>query len=308
MKPSIVNVTWRLCVGFVAASTATAAPNKAPGSAVDQDGSEIVIITPRKDNTLFNTAGDRSSGSGDAVFSGRTGIGGGGTVQRAVLSFDVAGNVPPGSTITAASLTLTLVSAGVSGDQTHSLHRLLADWGEGTSVGLGGTGAPATPGDATWSHTFFPDSFWINAGGDFDPVASATQVVGITHGTAYTWDSTPQLVADAQDMLDDYCGNFGWLVQGNEIDFNTAKKFASKENLTPARWPVLTVSFDPSGNPIPADCNSDGVVDLIDYRDFAPCLQGPHGALGPECKCFDVDFDCGVSLSDFASLQVNFGD
>lgn len=307
MKRSIFNMAWRLCVGFVAASSATGAPHTASGSAVAQDDSEIAIITPRKDNTLFNTVADRSSGAGDAVFSGRTGAGGGGTVQRAVLEFDVAGNVPPGSTITAASLTLTLVSGGASGDQTHSLHRLTADWGEGTSVGLGGNGAPATPGDATWSHTFFPDSFWSNPGGDFDPAASATRVVGITSFMAYTWESTPQLVADVQDMLDEYCGNFGWLVQGNEVDFNTAKKFASKENLTLEWRPVLTVSFERAGSPIPADCNNDGVVDLLDFADFAPCLLGPLGGLGPECECFDVDFDCSVSLTDFSSLKASFG-
>lgn len=282
-------------------------PNTPPDSAVDKNGCEIVAITPRKDNTLFNTGTDASSGAGDAVFSGKTGLGGGGTVQRAVLAFDVTGNVPPGSTITAASLTLTLVQAGLSGDQSHSLHRLTADWGEGMSVGIGGNGAPAMSGDATWSHTFFPDSFWTSPGGDFDPVVSATQVVGLTP-MGYTWESTPQLVADVQDMLDDYCGNFGWLVQGNEIDFNSAKKFASKENLTPALWPVLTVSFERTASPIPADCNDDGVVDLLDYGDFAPCLLGPHGGLEAECKCFDVDFDCGVSLRDFASLQVSFGD
>ena len=277
-------------------------------AAEPQEGGEIVTITPRKDNTLFDTGTDSSSGAGDAVFSGKTGLGGGGTVQRAVLAFDVAGDVPPGSTITAASLTLTLVNAGGIDDQTHSLHRLTADWGEGTSVGLGGNGAPATPGDATWSHTFFPDSFWTNPGGDFDPVASATQVVGITPGTVYTWHSTPQLVADVQDMLDDYCGNFGWLVQGNEVVFNSAKKFASKENLNSAMHPVLTVTFERTASPIPADCNDDGVVDLIDYGDFAPCMLGPLGGLGPECKCFDVDFDCKVTLRSFASLQMNFGD
>ncbi len=276
-------------------------------AAEPQEGGEMVTMTPRKDNTLFNTGTDRSSGAGDAVFSGKTGLGGGGTVQRAVLAFDVAGDVPPGSTITAASLTLTLVQGGVSGDQSHSLHRLTADWGEGMSVGLGGNGAPATPGDATWSHTFFPDSFWTSPGGDFDPVASATQVVGITPGTAYTWESTPQLVVDVQDMLDVYCGNFGWLVQGNEIAFNSAKKFASKENLTLDIRPVLTISFERTASSIPADCNDDGVVDLFVYGDFAPCLLGPLGGLDPECECFDVDFDCGVSLRDFSFLQVNFG-
>ena len=32
------------------------------------------------------------------------------------------------------------------------------------------------------------------------------------------------------------------------------------------------------------------------------------GGLGPDCKCFDVDFDCNVTLKDFAALQMHFGD
>ena len=46
------------------------------------------------------------------------------------------------------------------------MRRALADWGEGTSFGLG-AGSPATPGDATWLHTFYNTDLWTNAGGDF---------------------------------------------------------------------------------------------------------------------------------------------
>ena len=48
------------------------------------------------------------------------------------------------------------------------LHKLLADWGEGTSQATGeeGQGAPATPNDATWRHRFFDTIFWTNEGGD----------------------------------------------------------------------------------------------------------------------------------------------
>jgi hypothetical protein len=73
-----------------------------------------------KDNTLFST-GTTSNGAGEFVFSGRTG---GGTMQRAVLAFDVAGALPAGAKITEASLTLSLVQTN-SGPQAHSLHRVL---------------------------------------------------------------------------------------------------------------------------------------------------------------------------------------
>ena len=63
-----------------------------------------------------------------------------------------------------------------------------------------------------------------------------------------------------------------------------------------------------SGSALLADCNADGVVDLCDYADFAPCMLGPVGGLGAVCKCFDTNFDCNVTLKDYATLQSNIGD
>src|SRR5262245_55242781 len=118
---------------------------------------ETVTLGATQDNTLFSTE-TTSNGAGDAVFSGRTGeVAGGGTRQRALLIFDVAAAVPAGSTILSATLTLTLIAAPPgAAAQVHSLHRVLADWGEGSSAAFGGQGAPAQPGDATWLHAFFP--------------------------------------------------------------------------------------------------------------------------------------------------------
>ncbi|MHC4093483.1 MAG: hypothetical protein ACYSVY_24955, partial [Planctomycetota bacterium] len=62
--------------------------------------------------------------------------------------------------------------------QIHSLHRVLADWGEGESSGSGGTGAPTEPGDATWIHRFYPDVFWASPGGDFEAAVSSSQSIG----------------------------------------------------------------------------------------------------------------------------------
>ena len=137
-------LVWPLSLGVVAA----------PGWA------DTVYVPALKDNTLYSTE-TTSNGAGTGLFCGRTGPAGGPTVQRSVMAFDVAGAVPAGSTVTDVTLTLTLVawSGNNSATQTHTLHRLLADWGEGTSMGDSGMGAPATVGDATWLHTFYATDF-----------------------------------------------------------------------------------------------------------------------------------------------------
>ena len=128
----------------------------------------IINIIPSKDNTLYEydpAEGDHSNGAGFHFFAGENGMG---ELRRGVLAFDIAGNIPAGSTITAVSLTMNM-SMTPAGALTVELHMLLADWGEGTShAPMGeGDGAPATPNDATWRHRFFDSVFWTMQGGDF---------------------------------------------------------------------------------------------------------------------------------------------
>ncbi len=214
---------------------------------------DVIALNPVKDNTIFAATldppnptdpppGTTSNGAG-SLFTGRTGLAGGETIQRALLAFDVAGNIPAGAVISSASLTLILEIAGPgSAGSVHNLHRLLSDWGEGTSDSFAGIGAPATPGDATWLHTFFPGQFWAAPGGDFDATVSSTQV--IDDSFSYTWASTPQLVGDVQDMLDNPADNFGWMIRGNEELTFASKKWISRESPIPFFRPVLTVEFE----------------------------------------------------------------
>ena len=184
-----------------------------------------VSLTPVKDNTLFESVdGSLSSGAGDFLFVGLSGAQvPPGLQHRAVLAFDLS-SIPQCSIVESASLTLTLIQASPFGGQDNvKLHHVLADWGEGTSNAFGGIGAPSTQDDATWIHTFFPDQFWGSAGGDFSPVISAGQTVGNTTGE-YTWGSTPLMVNDVQSWLINPDTNFGWIVIGNEMAQNTAKR------------------------------------------------------------------------------------
>lgn len=268
------------------------------GAAMAGGDLEHVSLIPVKDNTLFSL-GTTSNGAGDAVFSGQTGMQ---TRQRAVMAFDVAGNVPAGATIVSASLTLRLVQAnGQSPPQTHTVHRLLADWGEGASVGGGGTGAPARPGDATWFNTFFPDRFWLDAGGDFIEAPSSSLVVDIVQ-TDYTFPSTDETVADAQGWLDAPDTNFGWLIAGNEIDLNTSRRFASRESSNSDWVPVLTIEYRVP--PCPWDLDGDGTINVVDLlvliASFGPCADPS------DCPA-DFDGDGLVGVTDLLALLASLG-
>ena len=208
----------------------------------------MIGINPSKDNTLYeynSSEGDLSNGAGFHFFAGENAMN---EIRRGVLAFDIAGNVPPGSTITAVTLSLNMSMTAFGTPRTVELHKLLADWGEGTSHASGGEGmgAPATPNDATWRHRFYDTIFWTTQGGDFSATVSASQSVGPVG--QYTWSSA-QMIADVQSWLDNPATNFGWLVLGDESAGATAKRFDTRESASP---PVLTIVYtEPTTSPTP---------------------------------------------------------
>ena len=270
------------------------------GAVVGVGWADTVDLPAVKDNTLYSTT-TNSNGAGTGMFCGRTGVAGGPTVLRSVIAFDVAGAVPAGSTVTGVTLTLTLVawSPNNTATQTHTLHRLLADWGEGTSMGDSGIGAPATVGDATWLHTFYATDFWAAAGGDFQAAPSASASV-VSLPIAHTWGSTPGMVNDVQCWLDDPGCNNGWLLMGNETDLHTAKRFATHEWFLPAEHPVLTIEFTPPAV-CPADVDDDGEVGINDFL-----LVLANWGLCPGCPQ-DIDMDGTVGINDFLLVLANWG-
>jgi hypothetical protein len=207
-----------------------------------------VTLVSARDNTLYAiTNGSLANGAGEAMFSGFTM---GGELRRCLVAFDVAAVLPPGATVTAASLQL-FVTMTASAPGPMSLHRATASWGEGASQpdplvggGGGGGGGPAAPGDATWLHRFHPNVSWSSPGGDHDPNASATLAV---NGSGFAvWASTPQLVADVQSFLDTPAGNHGWLVRTPEQLADRARRFATREHANALWRPQLTITYLPA--------------------------------------------------------------
>src|SRR5262245_747007 len=93
-----------------------------------------VTLAAVADNTLFESvSGSLSNGKGSFLFAGNTADG---ELRRGLIKFDVASAIPSGATINSVSLQLHMSKTAGSAESI-ALHRVLADWGEGTSDAAG---------------------------------------------------------------------------------------------------------------------------------------------------------------------------
>lgn len=198
-----------------------------------------VNLNPIKDNTILSENTSNASGGG-RNFIGRTNNS---ALRRALLQFDLS-VIPSGVTITEVSLDLN-VDRGDSPSSNVNLHRLTADWGEGTSTGSGGGGGggAAIAPDATWINTITgsPSTLWSSQGGDFESVATANTTYTGATGTL-TFETSAALVNEIQNWLDGTNSNFGWILIGDESTNSSTIRIGSKE-LGVA--PVLNITYDP---------------------------------------------------------------
>ncbi|MGE0481363.1 MAG: DNRLRE domain-containing protein [Phycisphaerae bacterium] len=257
---------------------------------------DVVNLAPVRDNTLYEALdGSVSNGAGHYIFAGSAGST---LARRAVLSFDVAGSVPAGATITSVVLHVNM-SRSISATETVSVHRLTRSCGEGTSDALGeeGGGAPATTNDATWLHTYWPDQFWTTAGGDFVGASSAAQPIGAIG--PYSFGSTAGMVADVQLWLDQPTDAHGWILIGNEGLSPSAKRFDSVQHPTVANRPRLEIEFAVGG--LLGDMNCDGLVNNFDIDPFVLAVTDPAGysAAFPSCDINNADVNDDGVVNNF---------
>lgn len=215
-----------------------------------------VRIGPNADTTIF---AEQGGGTGyDAISDGSgpnlwTSVIAAGVTRRALIRFDLTA-LPAGSRVLSAQLQVFEVRA--RDEHAVSLHRVLAPWGEaGSNGGDAGVGAPAQPGDATWSHRFWPTQTWTQRGGDVAATPSSTLFVGLGPG-AFVWPSTDQTVADVQAWVNQPAANHGWMLIGNDLGVQNAKRFGSRNNATAQARPMLIVRYDE------APAQNDGDVPL----------------------------------------------
>lgn len=220
-------------------------------------GSGSVVLNAMADASLNENFVDNNNGGHSFTQAGRTN---GNAQRKALYQFDIAGNIPSGATIDSVRLTLAISSGNISANSDFSIHRILADWGEGNKTG--NNGAAATAGEVTWNNRMAPSTAWAApgalAGTDFVSAASATTpIAGLGN---YDWTG---MTADVQAWLDTPANNFGWLLNTTDpSSLGTARRFGSRTSATP---PSLEVFFSLSsicGNTdtLVADNNCEALV------------------------------------------------
>jgi len=202
-----------------------------------------VAVPAARDTTLVEDPnGSLANGAGPAVFVGRTNATDNG-VRRGLVVFDLVPGLlqvqPNAMAIEKVSLVLTNLTESNVAPAEYRLHRALAEWGEGTSSSSGGGGAAATPGDATWVHTFHAETFWMHNGAQFVGQPSARLV--LAGPGVYRFESDA-LLRDVRLWTLHPERNFGWILIGDETHGQTVRAFASRENPDPGLRPVLEIT------------------------------------------------------------------
>ena len=216
---------------------------------------DVIVLGADRDASIFQSNVNNSNGAGPGIFAGTNTNA---SPRRSMIAFDLS-SIPAGATITDVQLKLTVGQAS-GGSATVQLFDLTRNWGEGTTgsgsplIMMTGAGFPANDGDATWNaanYSATSPTLWTTPGGDFNPTASATQILtDTTVGTTYTWESS-QLVADVQAWLASPANNFGWLLKGADESVAAAGSvfgfYSSEWHLAPtgnaAQEPKLTITY-----------------------------------------------------------------
>lgn len=202
-----------------------------------------VVVPCDRDNTLYESAtGSLSNGRGMGLFVGVTGQVTNAR-RRTLVHFDVASVVPTGARVVSVRLDMNVSRTAVPLSFDVMAHRVLRNWGEGTSNAGGqeGSGAAATAGDATWRHSVYPSTLWTNLGGDFVATPScpiSTPSFGIASSPV-----AASMNADVQGWLENPAQNFGWLLKTDELVAYKTRRFDSREAPLGSVPPTLTISY-----------------------------------------------------------------
>jgi hypothetical protein len=271
---------------------------------------DIVDVVATRDNTLYEDAtGAFSNGAGAYMFSG---VNASEAERRALVYFDLAQSVPRGSVVTSATLTLHC-SRSVAASGEFAVHRVTADWGEGTSNAgdPGGQGAASQPGDATWQHRFYPDIPWSNPGGDFAATPSASRDVG-TFGP-FAWTGTG-LVNDVQAWIDAPATNFGWIILNATGSPRNARRWDTRESADPNVRPMLRVVFTPPSRCV-ADVDDgtgtgtpDGGVTIDDLLYYLVLFEAGDSDADVDDGTATGTPDGGVTIDDLLYFLQRFAD
>ena len=188
-----------------------------------------LTLTPVADADIEQFQPDSNFGSATSMASGELGSSAGNELRRALLRFDLAGQIPAGAVINSVSVQVHVVRVSASlVSSNFELRRLLQPWGEMA---------------VSWNSRLASVS-WQQPGaeGAGDLLATASATVLVSGVGTYTFAATPGLLADVQAWVAAPSTNCGWLLvsQGEGTPF-TACRFGTHEDA--ANAPALVLDY-----------------------------------------------------------------
>jgi hypothetical protein len=170
-------------------------------------------------------------------------------------------------------------------------------WGGGGNLGLGDDGA------ANYTFAFGLDEGNMNRGNIFG-LSTVNYEAGVPHVFRLEHYEAEQYI---------------WYVDGEVVDSGVPEAFFPDTDFrivwrTKAAWlPNTTwwdyIRFGDIPTDASGDFDSDGHIDLRDWRYFVECVE--RTGITPDdpgCRWADMDADGDVDLADFATFQALFGD
>lgn len=213
-----------------------------------QAQTNTILIPASKNNTLIEDPnGGLSNGTGTYLYSGRTNATSQ-SIRRALIQFDLS-FIPGNAVIDTAIIHLNIASnaAAINGNKQLNFHRLISDWGEGSSAesatDLGtGSGALVTNGSATWLDGIYNTSPWMQAGGDYHANPSASISAASPNTNNFTLIGSQSITADVRNWHQGNIPNYGWIIKGDESVAGSLLIFFSRASSS-SHSPRLEISY-----------------------------------------------------------------
>jgi len=226
---------------FVAAAMWPAATNAQTTLTINQPSSQVVYTTLRGGQYADTNQGNdlETKASTDASVT-----------RRALLKFDTQNTIPQGTTITSATLTVTVASGAGSASTRHiAAYQVTQSW---------------TETQATWNSRKSGEH-WNSAGGDLGTKLATASVSNVA-GTKVTFDVTALVSQAVSGALGSSRYTRIALVDVDSPDDESRRIFHRPDDSNASLRPTLAVSLGSGSTPPPISTSSGKTLRVLEYN------------------------------------------